>query len=144
MGAEVLTHFSKVMKGYAVLLEVNVSFLVIFVCGMRNCWSMSRYMIPVMVVFMKKKGLYALSFAEGPKHAHLWAVTNMFQEDTWIFTAPDPAVMVTDLTTDKKRALITENYRIQKSLIVLYPMKHLHTEFLTNHLICIRKVLNDG
>jgi hypothetical protein len=30
-GVEVLAHFSKVMKGYTVLLEVNASFLVIFV-----------------------------------------------------------------------------------------------------------------
>jgi hypothetical protein len=42
---------------------------------------------------------------------------------------------------DLKRALITENYGVQKSLIVLYPTKYLHTEFLTNLLICIRKVL---
>jgi hypothetical protein len=64
---------------------------------------------------------------------------NMFQEDTWILAAPDPAVV-----GDMKRALITENYGAQKSLIVLYPMKHLRTEFLTNNYICIRKVLNDG
>jgi hypothetical protein len=43
-----------------------------------------------------------------------------------------------------KRAFITENYGVQKSLNVSYPMKHLHTEFLTNHLNSIRKVLNDG
>jgi hypothetical protein len=50
----------------------------------------------------------------------------MFQVDTWIFAAPELAVVGTDLTTDMKRALITENYGVQKSLIVLYPMKHLH------------------
>jgi hypothetical protein len=49
---------------------------------------------------------------------------------TWIFTARDPAVVGIDITTDMKRALITENYGVHKSLIVLYPMKHLHTEFL--------------
>jgi hypothetical protein len=43
-----------------------------------------------------------------------------------------------------KRALITENYGVQKSLIVFYPMQHLRTEFLTNHPICTRKVLHDG
>jgi hypothetical protein len=43
-----------------------------------------------------------------------------------------------------KRALIPENHGVQKSLIVLYSMKHLHTEFITSHLICMRKVLNDG
>ena len=68
----------------------------------------------------------------------------MFQGDTWIFAAPDPAVVGIDSTTDMKHALITENYGAQKIPIVLYPLKHLHTEFLTNHLICIRKVLNDG
>jgi hypothetical protein len=34
----------------------------------------------------------------------------MFQRDTWIFAAPDPAVVGIDLTTDMKCALITENY----------------------------------
>jgi hypothetical protein len=50
----------------------------------------------------------------------------MFQEDTWIFAAPDPAVVDIDLATDMKRALFTENYGVQKFLIVLYPIKHLH------------------
>jgi hypothetical protein len=31
MGAEVLVHFFKVMRGCAVLLEVNASFMVIFI-----------------------------------------------------------------------------------------------------------------
>jgi hypothetical protein len=31
-------------------------------------------------------------FAEVAKHVHFWAVMNMFQEDTWVFAAPDPAV----------------------------------------------------
>jgi hypothetical protein len=53
----VLEHFSKVMRGCAVLLEANASFLVIFNYGMGNFWSMSRYTIPAMVVSMKKKGL---------------------------------------------------------------------------------------
>jgi hypothetical protein len=38
-------------------------------------------------------------FAEGAKHAHLWAVTNMFQGDTRIFTALDPAIVGLDLVT---------------------------------------------
>jgi hypothetical protein len=43
MGVEGLAHFFKVMRGCAVLLEVNASFSVIFAnCGMRNRWSMSR------------------------------------------------------------------------------------------------------
>jgi hypothetical protein len=83
---------------------------------------------------LHKEGAVHSFFAEGAKQIHLWAVMNMFQQDTWIFTAPDPAVVGNDLTTNMKRALITENY----------PMKHLQTEFLTNHLICIHKVLNDG
>jgi hypothetical protein len=29
-------------------------------------------------------------FAEGVKHVHLWAVTNIFQGGTWIFAVPDP------------------------------------------------------
>jgi hypothetical protein len=68
----------------------------------------------------------------------------MFQGDMWISTAPYPAVLDFDLTTDMKGALITENYGIQKSLIVFYPMKHLLTSFLTNHHICIHEVLKDG
>jgi hypothetical protein len=32
---------------------------------------------------------------------------NMFLGDTWVFVAPDPAVVGIDLTTDMKRALIT-------------------------------------
>jgi hypothetical protein len=66
---------------------------------------------------------------------YLWAVTNMFQGDTWTFPAPDPAVVCIGLTT--KRAVITESYGAQRSLIVFYPMKHFHTEFLTNHHICM-------
>jgi len=79
---------------------------------MRNSWSMSRYTIPVMVVSMKKKRPYTLLFAEGAKHVHLWAITNMFQGDTWIFAAPDPAVVGIDSTTDMNLALITENYGV--------------------------------
>jgi hypothetical protein len=68
----------------------------------------------------------------------------MFHEDTWIIAAPDPAAVGINLTTDMKRALITENHGVRKSLIVLYPMNHLHAEFLTNHIIGFRKVLTDG
>jgi hypothetical protein len=46
-------------------------------------------------------------------------VTNIFQEGTWIFAATGPAIVVIGLTTDKKRALITENYGGQKFLIFL-------------------------
>jgi hypothetical protein len=41
----------------------------------------------------------------------------MFQGSTWIFAAPNPAVVTIDLATDMKHALITENYGVQKSLI---------------------------
>jgi hypothetical protein len=58
---------------------------------------MSRYTIPVLVVSMKNR-CHTLC-AEGAKHVHLWAVTNM-----WIFAAHDPAAVGIDLTT-----LITEN-----------------------------------
>jgi hypothetical protein len=77
--------------------------------------------------FHEEKGAVRSFFVEGAKYA-----------------APEPAAVGTDLTTDMKRALITENYAVQKSLIVSNQMKHLHTEFLTNRLICICKVLNDG
>jgi hypothetical protein len=45
----------------------------------------------------------------------------MFQEDTWIFAAPDPAFVDIDLSSNMKRILITENSGVQKCLIVLYP-----------------------
>jgi hypothetical protein len=32
--------------------------------------------------------------AEGTKHIHLWAVTNMFQGDMQIFAPSDPAVVL--------------------------------------------------
>jgi hypothetical protein len=48
------------------------------------------------------------SFAEGAKHVHLWAVTNLFQGDMWIFAAADPTVV----TTEMKRASITENFGV--------------------------------
>jgi hypothetical protein len=72
----------------------------------------------------EEEGAVHSFFAEGAKYVYLWVVTNMLQGDTLIFAA-----------------LITENYRVQKSLIVLYPMKYLHTEIFMKHLICIHKVL---
>jgi hypothetical protein len=48
--------------------------------------------------------------AEGTKYVHLWAVTNMYQVDTWIFVAPDPAVVGIDLTNDKKRLITSPNH----------------------------------
>jgi hypothetical protein len=68
----------------------------------------------------------------------------MFQGDAWIFAAPDPAVVGIVLTNYMKPTLITEIQAVRKSLIVLYPMNYLHEEFFTNHIVCIRKVLNDG
>jgi hypothetical protein len=97
-------------------------------------------MIPVMVVSMMK-GPYTLSLLRVQNVVHLWTVTDIFQGDT---CPPDPAVVGIELTTYMKRALMTENYRVQKSLIILYLMKRLHTEFLINHLICIRKAINEG
>jgi hypothetical protein len=61
-------------------------------------------------------------FAESAKRVQHWAVTNMFQGDSWIFAAPDPAVVGIDLTTNIKRDFITEHYGVQKDLVVLYLM----------------------
>jgi hypothetical protein len=44
-----------------------------------------------MVVSMKNKG--RTLFAVGTKHVQLCTVTNIFQEDTWIFAASDLAVV---------------------------------------------------
>jgi hypothetical protein len=53
---------------------------------------MSRHTIPVMVVCMRKMGPYSLSLLRARNTFAFFAVTNMFQGDTWIFSAPDPAV----------------------------------------------------
>ena len=102
---------------------------------------MFRYTIPVMVVSMKKKGPCNLPLLRAQ---NTFGLSRTRSRETWIFAAPDPAVVGIASTTDMKCALITENYGVQKFSIVLYPLKHLHTEFLTTDLICIRKVLNDG
>jgi hypothetical protein len=70
---------------------------------------------------LNEEGAVHFLFAGGAKRVHLLAVMKMFQEDRKIFAPPDPAVVDIDLTTDMKRALITENYGVQKTLIVLYP-----------------------
>jgi hypothetical protein len=93
---------------------------------MRHYWSVSRYTILGNGCLHEEEEAEQSFLAEGAKHVHLWAVTNMFQGDTWIISAPDPAVVGIDLTTDMERALTTENYGVQKFLIVLYPMIHLH------------------
>jgi hypothetical protein len=49
---------------------------------------------------------------KGEVHAHLRAVTNMLQGDTWFFTVPYPAILSIDLTTAMKLALIAENYGV--------------------------------
>jgi hypothetical protein len=56
-----------------------------------------------------EEGAVYFILAEGTKHVHILALTNMFQGDTWIFDAP---VVGIDLTTDMKRVLITENYGV--------------------------------
>jgi hypothetical protein len=66
---------------------------------LRNCWGLSRYTIPVMVMSMKKKGPYTLSLLRVQKHVHLCA-------------APDPAVVGIDLATYMKHAIITKNYGV--------------------------------
>jgi hypothetical protein len=87
MGAEVLAHFSKV------LLEVNVSFLVISI----ELWN-EELLEHVQIHdtgngrLHEEEGPINSFCAEGAKYVHLWAVINMLQEDTWIFAAPDPAV----------------------------------------------------
>jgi hypothetical protein len=44
----------------------------------------------------EEEGAVHSFLAEGAKHVHLWAVTNIFQEDKRIFAA----AVGTDLTTD--------------------------------------------
>jgi hypothetical protein len=129
-GVEVLAYFLKVMRGCAILLEVNVSL------SSSSNWN-EELLEHVQIHdtssgrLHEEEGAIHSFFAEGIKHIHLWAVTNMFQGGKWIFAAPDPAVVGIELTTDKKRTLITENSGVQKSLIILYLMKHLHTKSQT-------------
>jgi hypothetical protein len=40
----------------------------------------------------EEEGALHSFFAEGAKDVHLWAATDMFKGDAWIFAAPDPAV----------------------------------------------------
>ncbi|PNF39616.1 hypothetical protein B7P43_G05680 [Cryptotermes secundus] len=84
-GVEVLAHFSKVMRECAVLPEVNASFLVIF----------NEELSEHVQIYdtgnghlHEEEGAIHSFFAEGAKHVRLWAITNMFQGDTWIFAAP--------------------------------------------------------
>jgi hypothetical protein len=63
------------------------------------------------------------SFAECTRHIRLWAVTSVFQGDTRIFAAPDPAIVGIDLTTNMKHSLIAEIFGVQNSLIVLWKWK---------------------
>jgi hypothetical protein len=58
-------------------------------------------------------------FGVGAKHVHLWTVTNMFQRDTRIFAAPNPAVVGIDLTTDMRRALITSPDLISQDFFLM-------------------------
>jgi hypothetical protein len=81
---------------------------------MRNWWSMSTYMTLVIVVAMKK-GPYTL-FAEGSKRVLPLGYHEHVPEGHVDFSCSRPAVVGIDLTTDMKRALITENYGVQKSL----------------------------
>jgi hypothetical protein len=59
---------------------------------------------------------YTLSLLRAQNTFTFGLSRNMFQEDSWIFAIPDPAVVSIDLTTDMKLDVITENYGVQESL----------------------------
>jgi hypothetical protein len=106
------------MRVCAVLLEVSASFLVIFV----QLWN-KELLEHVQIhdtddcrIHEEEEALHSF-FAEGAKQDYIWAVANMCQGDTWVFAAPDPAGIGIDLTADMKRALITDNYGVKKSLL---------------------------
>jgi hypothetical protein len=103
---------------------------------MRNCWNMSRYTIPIMVASMKKKWPYTLSLLRAQNTFTFGLSRRCSKGNTWIFAAPYPAVVGIDLTTGMKRAIITENYGGQKSIIVLYPLKHLLTISVPGKTLC--------
>ncbi|KDR14868.1 hypothetical protein L798_11008 [Zootermopsis nevadensis] len=108
---EVLAHFSEVMRRCTVLLEVNASFLVIFVT-LRNEELLENVQIHDAGngLLHEKEGAVHFIFAEGSKHVNISIVTNMFQEGTWIFTTPSPAVVGVDLTSEMERVFVTEIY----------------------------------
>jgi hypothetical protein len=108
MSAEVLAHFSKVIKVCAVLLEVNVSFLVIFVCGMRDCWSMFRYTIPVMVVPIKK-GPYTLSLLRA-QNTFTVGLSRTFSRKTRGFSLPQILQLTTGGASDALPMEVTLNH----------------------------------
>jgi hypothetical protein len=93
-----------------------------------------------MVVSMKKKGPYTLPMLRAQNTFTFGLPLTCTRKTRGFFAALDPAVVGIELATDMKRALVTENYGVRKSLIVFYLMKHLHTEFVTNYRICIRNV----
>jgi hypothetical protein len=92
---------------------------------------------------MKKNGMYTVSLLRA-QNTFTFGLSRTCYRETRGFSLSQTSVVVIDLTTNMKLALITENYGVQKSLVVFYLMKDLHPEFFTNHLICIRKMLNDG
>jgi hypothetical protein len=92
--------------------------------GMRNCWSMSRYAIPVMVVSMKKKGPYTLSFVRAQTRSPLGCHEHVPGRRV-DFCCPRSCSCGIDLTTDMKHALSAGNYGVQKSLNLNSPFSHI-------------------
>jgi hypothetical protein len=96
------------MARCVVLLKVNASFLVIFV----YLWN-EELLEHVQTHDTSNGCLHEEKGAKEAKHVHLLALTNMFQEDTWIFAAPNPAVVDIDM----KRALITDSRNLSTTCI---------------------------
>jgi hypothetical protein len=100
---------------FKVVLEVDTSFLVI----LAQLWNV-EVLEHVQIHdtgngrLHEEKGAVHSFFAEGAKHVQLWAVTNMFQEDTWICAAPDPTVVGIDLTTGMKCTLSIYTFKVAK------------------------------
>jgi hypothetical protein len=115
-GAEVLAHFSKEMRECTFLLEVNAYFLVIFV-QLKNEELLEH--VQIHDTGNNRSLLRA-------QNTFTFGLSRTCSRETRGFSLPQI------LTTAIKFAFITENDGVQKSLIVLYPMKHLRTEFVTS------------
>jgi hypothetical protein len=72
-GVEVLAHFSKAMRGCAILVEVNAFLLEMLELVQIHDTGNGR---------LHEEGPVHSFFAEGAKHVHLLSVSNMFQADT--------------------------------------------------------------
>jgi hypothetical protein len=70
---------------------------------MRNCWSMSRYMMPVMVVSMKKKGPYTVMGIKLAVFCYIMTLQNV----VYVLFSKHPLFYICDISKVK---LLSEEF----------------------------------